>query len=198
MTRFSLVLLVSVASAAGAVGQVSAVTEDGRSVVLYEDHVWADSASVMSGLRMGEPVRSATGRFVVHVPDGWTSEPPTGEMLQGEILFRNRADSTYFSPQFVADSLGYGVTPQQFVDSFVAEMAPGPQYGTEAGPLRVEVIDGHRVLSRRISPLAGTGFWTEQISVIAAPGGFVMVIGVFPPGQDGNHQTLLRSIEVLE
>ena len=198
MTRLSLVLLVSIASAAGGSGQVSAVTEDGRAVVLYDDHTWVDSVSVMSGLRLGEPVRSATGRFVVRMPDGWASQPPTGEMLQGEILFRNRADSTYLSPQFVADSLGYGVTPQQFVDSFVAEMAPGPEYGIEAGPLRVEMIDGRRILSRRILPLEGTGFWTEQISVIDAPGGFVMVIGVFPPEQDANHQTLLRSIEVLE
>ena len=198
--RSLLVLLLSFAGASGVLAQpVRAVAEDGRTMFLYDDFVWVDSAAVFSGLRAGEPVRSVTGRFVVHMPEGWTSDPPTGEMLQGEILFVNRADSTYLSPQFIPDSLLHGDTPRRIVDALVSEMAPGPESGFEAGPLRMEVIDGHRVLSRRVLPLEGSRWGTLQASVIEAVGGVVFVIGTIQPGAGDEHHTeLLRSIEVLD
>ena len=119
-------------------------------------------------------------------------------MLQGEIIFRNEADSTYVSPQFIADA-DFGITPLQFVNDFASEMAPGPEYGVEAGPLRTEEIDGHLVLSRRVVPTEPGRWGTMQISAIEAAGGFIMVIGAMNPGvEDVNLYTLLRSIEVCD
>ena len=158
----------------------------------------ADSVASWAGLRHGRQVESATGRFVVHVPDGWSVSGPTGEMLQGEILFRNEADSTYVSPQYVAAD-EFDITPLQFVNEFVSEMAPGPEYGMVPGPLRTETIDGRLVLSRRAVPTEPGRWGTLQISAIEAPGGFIMVVGSIYPGvEDDSLYTILRSIEICD
>lgn len=197
--HFVLACLLGLAAVPVASAQpVRAVAEDGRAVLLFEDHVWVAEADAVDGLRTGTPDSSATGRFVVHVPAEWSSSPPTGEMLQGETLYRHRADSTYLSPQFVPDQYEMPASAQQLLDSFVAALAPDPSdASTRAEPTRAQVIDGRRVLSRRIVQV-----WNGsvlQISAIDAPGGLVLVVGALPPGAaEASHEALLRSIEILD
>ena len=194
LPRIAALLLLG-CSATGALAQsVSAEAADGRTVLLYEDGIWIDSANVWTGLRLGEGVESETGRFTVHLPEGWTASPSSGEMFQGEILFTNDMDSTYVSPLFVPDSSG--ATLQQFADEFVEAMEPEPEYGDQVTPLARYLIAGRRAVWRRIIESSGTAL---QLAAIEAPDGIVMVIGMLPPGvSDDNLNLFLRSIEITE
>ncbi|MEM1055362.1 MAG: hypothetical protein AAGI52_07535 [Bacteroidota bacterium] len=193
-------LAMLVATGAARSQPVGATADDGRRVLLFEDGLWADTASVYLGLRDGRRIESATGSFAVYVTDAWNVREPTGEMLQGEIVFVHETDSTYLSPVFVPERESeQGLVPADLVNQSVAELAPGPEHGLVAKPLTVGVVDGRRVFSRRVVSSDGSGFATMQISAIEADGGVLLVIGAFlPHAGDANLMALLRSIEIVE
>ena len=43
-------------------------------------------------------LESETGLFSLHVPEGWDAWPPSGDMLQGELVLTHAEDSTFATP----------------------------------------------------------------------------------------------------
>ncbi|OZC02305.1 hypothetical protein [Rubricoccus marinus] len=141
-------------------------------------------------------LESATGRFSVHVPEGWEAGLPTGEMLQGEFLFSHVADSTYFSPSWVPHEWASDVPPEALAEVMLDQMVfamsgegdPEAEDWFDIQPRRSREVSGYpftwqsiREVYPEVPEAAGP---VMHFGVVEATGGIVLIIALTPPNAD--------------